>query len=347
MSEEKTEQATEHRKREAIRKGQVVKSQELVAAVTMAVSFAMLAASLPFLVEKFIGLLRTGLVTAFTGVDPLGAAQGFIWDLMLFGSTTLLGMMIASAAAAALLQLAMTGFVFTPGVLTPDLNKLNPFEAIKRWFSKKILIEGVKISLKTAVVFWVCWSFWKEHIQEMTSLGASQLAYYLGRMEMLKDFIWRLIGVQIVFGAADFGYQWWEHRQSLMMTKQEVKEEYKRQEGDPRIKAQRRARARKMLKSSGMQKLDEARVVITNPTHYAVALKYNRDMDAPVVVAKGADAIALEIRKRAGALEIPIVEDQPLARALYKVELDSTIPPALFRAVAEILLAVTKAEDYL
>lgn len=343
MSEERTEQATEQRKREARRKGQVVKSQELVSAVTLAVGVGVLYRLLPTLTTRGLALFRGLLASAGANLDIWVHARRAGLAIAGLAASALLPVMLLAAAAGALTQLALTGFAASPGALAPNLKKLNPAESVKRWFSKRTLVEAVKLVLKSSLAILLCWQFWQQHGHAMLSATAGSPH----RFALVWGLVWKLVWLQVAFGGADFAYNRWEHKRNLMMTKQEVKDENKRQDGDPRLKGERRARGRRMLKNAGANRLEEARVVVTNPTHYAVALKYELDMTAPVVVAKGADLVAAEIKRRAVELGIPTVEDVPLARALFKLDIEASIPPALFHAVAEILLAVTRAEDYL
>lgn len=347
MSEEKTEDPTEARKREARLKGQVVKSQDLVSAATLAASFAIIAALLPIVGKLCISLLTTGLKAMADVQNPLNALRLLSGPIFAIMSTALLPAMFGAALAGLAVNLSTAGLGFSPKAISPDLSKMNPLNGIKKWFSKKTLMEGLKLLLKTYAMCWVIWDFWREEHGNILLVSRFSMDQFRPQIALIINLAWRLVAVQAVFGLIDFGLQYYQHRQSMKMSKQEVKDEYKKQEGDPLIKAQRRARARRMIKNAGVQNLAKASVVITNPTHLAVALEYNMSMDAPVVIAKGADHVAFEIRKRARELKIPIVEDKPLARALFPVDIDQIIPGELFRAVAEILLSVRDAEDYL
>ena len=346
MSEEKTEDPTEARKREARLKGQVLKSQELVSAATLTASFAVIVALAPTLISQLVQLLRTSFLTFSIVDNPMNILRKMTGSILLITVAALLPAMLCSALTGLGFNLLTTNLGFSPKALTPDLSKMNPVTMVKRWFSKRTLMEGVKLVIKTTATFWIVWTFWRDEHRDFLSVSRQEVAHFSHRFESIVSLAWRLVAVQVVFGAVDYAIQYYEHRQSMKMSKQEVKDEHKKQEGDPMIKAQRRARARRMIKSAGMNKLPEASVVITNPTHLAVALKFHMTMPAPVVVSKGADRVAFEIRKRARALQIPIVENKPLARALFPLELEDTIPPELFKTVAELLLSVRDAEEY-
>lgn len=347
MSDDKTEEPTEAKKREARLKGQVVKSQELTAAATLAVSFALIAGVLPKLGEMMIQMLQVSFVSIGKVGDPLNSLRQMLGSILQIMATALLPAMIGAVAVGLLINLLTSGVGFSPQSIQPDLNKLNPMNALGRWFSKKTAMDAVKHIFKTGVMVWIVWGYWREEYSSYITVSRMAIGQMADRFQSILGLAWKLVELQVVFGAVDFGLQYYEHRQSMKMTKQEVKDEYKKQEGDPMMKAQRRARARRMIKSAGMNRLPEASVVITNPTHLAIALKFNMTMPAPIVVSKGADIVALEIRRRAKELGIPIVEDKPLARALFPLDLEQTIPPEFFQAVAELLLSVRDAEEYL
>lgn len=347
MSDEKTEEPTEAKKREAKQKGQVVKSQELVSAATLAISFAIILSLGGVIWQQTIEFFRLNLMTIGEVSDPLNILRKTVGGLVFILVVSLLPAMAGAAIAGIGMNLLTGGLNYSPQSIKPDPSKLNPMNTLKRWFSKKLLMDALKIIVKTWAMIWVVRKFVEEEYAQFITLHRGTLAHFTDRIDAIVALCWRLVAVQVVFGAVDYGIQYYEHRQQMKMSKQEVKEEYKKQEGDPMVKAQRRAKARQMIKSSGMNRLGEASVVITNPTHLAVALKFNMQMDAPIVISKGADNVAFEIRKRAKKLNIPIVEDKPLARALFPLELQQTIPPELFKTVAELLLSVRDAEDYL
>ena len=346
MSEEKTEEPTEGKKRQARSKGQVVKSQELVSALTLAVSFAVVVSTFALVTDFSLSIIKANLTSLAHVSEPLDSLRKTLGGLLGILAVALLPPMVASAAVGLLFNLVTTQFNLSAEAVKPDPNKLNPLNTLKRWFGKKTLAEALKIGLKTWAMLWVVKDFCANDYESFFTLSRSQVDQFGNCFQKVVGLAWRLVMVQAVFGVADYGLQYYEHRQGLKMSKQEVKDEHKKQEGDPMVKAQRRARGRRMIKASGMNNLKKASVVVTNPTHLAVALEYNMSMGAPIVVTKGADHVAFEIRRRAAEMGIPMVEDKPLARALFPLELQQTIPPELFRAVAELLLSVKDAEDY-
>ena len=347
MSEEKTEEPTEAKKRESRRKGQVVKSQDLVSAVTLAAGLAIMLSLLPTIHDLTFSMLSNNLAILGAHSDPWQMLRGTIRGVIGLLVVALLPTMMGSAAAGTFVNLVGTGGAVTSHVLKPDPNRLNPLNTLKRWFSKRTLQEAAKIAAKFGAMIWVVWDYCQHQARAFINVSGVTIHHFSERFDGVIDLCWKLVGVQFLFGIVDFGIQYYDHKQQLKMTKQEVKDEYKKQEGDPMIKARRRARARKMLMSSGIGQLGEASVVVTNPTHLSVAIKYNAQMSAPVIVAKGADQIAFEIRKRAKELDIPLSENVKLARALYPLDLGRQIPLELFQAVAELLLSVKDAEEYL
>lgn len=347
MSEEKTEEPTEAKKKESRRKGQVVKSQDLVSAVTLAAAFAIILSLLPTIHDLMFGMLTDNLASLGTSTDPWQMLRGTLRGVIGVLLVALLPAMVGSAAAGTLVNLIGTEGAVTSHVLKPDPNRLNPLNTLKKWFSKRTLQEALKITAKFGAMIWVVWDYCDTEARTFIRVSGTNVHHFSERFDGVVDLCWKLVGVQFLFGLVDFGLQYYDHKQQLKMTKQEVKDEYKKQEGDPMMKARRRARARKMLMSSGIGQLSQASVVVTNPTHLSVAIKYNAQMAAPEIVAKGADQIALEIRKRAKELDIPLSENVKLARALYPLDIGRQIPLDLFQAVAELLLSVKDAEEYL
>ena len=234
------------------------------------------------------------------------------------------------------------GWLITAKPLTPDLSKLNPIKGFGRFFSKKSMIEVVKSLLKVILVGWVAYStvydnFDQALILTNTSIGTTLL--FLARTATL--ILAKVCGILILIAFLDFLFVKWEMEEKMKMTKQEVKEEFKESEGDPFIKAQIRSIQQEMARKRMMAEVPEADVIITNPTHISVAVRYDSsEMDAPVVIAKGADFIAMKIREIAKENEIPIIENPPVARLLHKIDLGGSIPEDLFKVIAEILAHV-------
>ena len=245
-------------------------------------------------------------------------------------------------------NVAQFGFLFTTKPLIPKLEKINPIKGLKNLFSIKKLVEGVKLTLKVFISFFVgFWLFWKFFL-EMPKL---ELMNFFEQIKWFKEkviiIVFALLAVFLVFAIIDLIYQRYTYKKSLRMSKQEIKDEYKQTEGNPEIKAKIRRLQMEMTKKRMLSEVASADVVITNPTHYAVAIRYDRTKDeAPRVVAKGVNYLAIRIKEIAREYDIMIVENPPLARELYKlVEIDETIPKDMFKAVAEVLAFVYRAKN--
>lgn len=328
---------------EARSRGQVARSVELNAAAAMLMGFWLLGGPGAQLVEVLQNLLKQTVLTLPT--DELTGA----W---LIHRIVQDGLMVLPALSQILLTLMATGIIVTvsqTGLMWAeknigfDLSRLNPLNGLKRIFSVQGLIELLRALLKLLVVGWAAYNYLNGRIIDLLSLGQTDLrsaisiwanvAYNLGL---------QVGGAYLVLALADYMYQRWNLMRTLKMTKEEVKEEFKQQEGDPMIKGKIRERARRMARMRMMKKVPQAEVVITNPTHFAVALEYKREtMRAPRVVAKGAAFLAQRIREIARENQVPVIENPPVARALYSaVELEEEVPPELYVAVAEIFAFV-------
>lgn len=227
--------------------------------------------------------------------------------------------------------------------LQPKFNKLNPISGFKKIFSANSIMELIKSALKLGVIGYVVYSELKDQVNQIFILYDISLQQAIGLIgEIVVDLGIKIAAIYMVIAFLDFAYQKWKFKQDMMMTKQEVKDEYKNQEGDPQVKSKQKQRMREASMRRMMQQLPEADVVITNPTHYAVAIKYDPDKyDAPYVLAKGENYLAQRIKDVAKEHDIEIVENKPLARMLYaNVEIGGLVPPELYQAVAEVLAFV-------
>lgn len=341
-SGEKTEQPTEKRLHDAKKKGQVAKSQDLTGAVLLIAAVATIWLIGSYLGDLLFALVRDHLNAAssfkgpFTGDLAISALSsgliGMFWIL-----TPLFLIIIVFAIVANYLQI---GSVFSTESISPKFEKLNPVEGFKQKFLKaRSYVEFAKTIVKliiTAVVAgYVMWEG-REDIVRLISKGPDVVAPFT--LQLVVE-----IGIKVglaflVLGALDFFLQRFLHRRDLRMTKQELKDEYKETEGDPLIKAHRRSLHREILAQSLAAAVRDADVVLANPTHLAVALKYERaSMGAPIITAKGADLMAAQIRQIASESGVPVKRDVPLARALYLLEVDDEIPEELYEAVATVL----------
>ena len=347
MPGEKTEKATPKKRRDARNKGQVRRSTEVNSTFATVLMLAMMMIIAPATLRNLMYLMHDSLSTS--ALSPIGyeldvnIAQGLFVAMMLRAGNILLPFFLLSIVSGLLINLIQVGFLFTTKPLKPELKKINPINGIKRMFSSRTVVELLKSIFK------------------ITVLGIIAYIGFLGMMDDFPTFIGRGLyeSLMIIFNnavtlgltmclamlfisLADFRFQHWKHEKDLRMTKQEVKDEYKNMEGDPKIKGKIRQKQRQMSVMRMMSKVPEADVVITNPTHYAVALKYEDGAkSAPIVVAKGVDFVALKIRECAAEHHIEIVEDKPLAQALYNMcDIDDEIPADLYQAVADILVFV-------
>lgn len=342
---QKTEEPSQKKLDDARDKGQVASSREInhwfmIGAGTLFVA--------TFAPQTFLDIRR--LILPFieqphaipTDLDHLRRMFLAIFGDLLFASVLPLAIFVVAAIAGGFVQ---HGFVVSAESIKPKLEKISPLAGVKRLFSAKSIAEFVKGLLKLAIVGAVAtmliWPLGHE-LADITSLQTIQV------LDLTKSLATRLmigvLSVITVIAGLDFLYQKYEHIRKLKMSRQELKDEYRQSEGDPMVKGRLRQIRMERARRRMMAAVPEADVVITNPTHFAVALKYvAMDMSAPRVVAKGADAVALKIREVAEEHKIPIVENPPLARGLFAaVEIDQEIPPEHFKAVAEVISYVMK-----
>lgn len=249
--------------------------------------------------------------------------------------------------AGLMMNYLQVGFLFTTEPLNPQFNRLNPVEGFKKIVSKRALFELVKSLLKVSLVGFVAFAFVRGHLPLLlAALYETPAGFWEIIRSLTLNLSLRVAVVFLILAVLDYIYQRYEHNQNLKMSKQELKEEYKQMEGDPQIRARLREQQRKVTMQRMMQDVPKATVVITNPTHLAVALRYREEEDsAPKVVAKGAELMAKRIRDTAKEHNVPLVENKPVARMLYEqVEIGQEIPIGLYQAVAEILAMVYKLQ---
>jgi len=342
-----TEKATPKRRREARERGQVARSQDvggsaIFLAIVVALHVGFLAA-----IDAGGQAFMVALTHAGTREELTTRSVGGMFVSALMPYTPLLGMAFASALVLAVLaNVLQFGLLFSPQLVAPKFSKLNPLAGFKRiFFSMQTLVQLAKQLLKLAIVILICWLGVKDNLTMLYALANASPHDIIVSIEGIVFGIGLKVGLLLlILGLAD--YAWEKHRleQSLKMTKTEVRDEHKQSEGNPEAKGALRQRQRAMARKRMMAAVPKATVVVTNPTHYAVALEWDElKMDAPVLTAKGADLIAKRIRELAKEHDIPILENPPLARTLYaKVELDSPVPPDMYAAVAQIIAFVYK-----
>lgn len=346
---EKTEPATQKKLEDARKEGQVAKSKEVATGVGLLSLFLLLKFWIGYLGTQFLELFGGvyNKIPEITTLDNNGTSSANITVLMrqvwLQMIIYIAPVFIVAFLGAFIADYAQVQWKPTGKPLTPKFNKLNPINGFKRIFSVNTLFELVKSLAKIFVIGYVAYSFLKGRANQLLMLYDIPLMPALSLIgETVIDLGIRISLVYIVIVVADFAYQKFKFAKDMRMTKQEVKEEFKNQEGNPEVKGRIRQKMREVSQRRMMQSLPQADVVITNPTHYAVAIKYDPDASAaPVVLAKGADYLALKIKEIAKDNKIEIVENKPLARMLYaNVNIGDEVPPELYGAVAEVLAYV-------
>jgi flagellar biosynthetic protein FlhB len=349
MSSEKTEKATPKRREDARKKGQIARGTEFPAALAFlsAVVVMQIVARDIFLKS---GVYFRNSAQQIVNIKTLTDAdlQAVFIDAVRFLAFLSFPVMIVGFVGVLVGYYVQGGTAMSASSLKPKVEKFNAVKNLKRIFGTDSLFNLGKSMLKLIVIVFVAYGVLApvfENAPKYIYAPLPTVAVWLG--ETLYSLAFRCGLALLILGLADYGYAWYKHEKSLRMTKQEIRDEFKQQEGDPMVKGQRRRVARDLVQSRSLANVPTASVVVTNPTHYAVALRYDREKDAaPVVVAKGADIIAAKIRTMAKEYDIPLVENPPLARALYAtVEPNHMIPVEFFGTVAEILAFVFRQKD--
>ncbi|GAV22575.1 flagellar biosynthesis protein FlhB [Carboxydothermus pertinax] len=342
QKDQRTEEATPRRIAEARRRGQVFKSQELNFAVMFLITFLLLLLLGPNLYQQFYLLSRSIFGNLFLNLTPTSTRR-LLLDYFLWSFKIVLPFFLLALIVGIVLNLVQVGFILTSEPLKPSWERINPVAGIGRIFSRRNLVELAKNFFKFSLLVVVIFLRVKNNLPLIfQTIGQAPAEYFNGYFSLTKKMALDTLLVLFLFGIADYWYQRREYYQSLKMTKQEVKEEYRQTEGDPLIKARLRERQRQIALNQIAREVPKATVVITNPVHLAVALKYERGkMAAPKVVAKGAGFLAEKIKEIARAHQVEIVENVEVARFLYKnCEVGEEIPVELYNAVAEIIALV-------
>ncbi|MEN6312935.1 MAG: flagellar biosynthesis protein FlhB [Clostridiaceae bacterium] len=342
---DKTEKATPKKRRDTRKKGQVFYSREMSTAMVLMFVFVTLRIFGSNIYSQILEFTKKVLLE-YPKIEDLYMPdillRVFIDAIIVFFKAA--GpVMIIAVVTGLIISLAQVGFMFTVETIKPKFDRINPFSGIKRMFSMRSIVELLKAILKIIIIGYVTYSYINTQapaIMSLMDMDVANIASFTGLISL--NLAIRICVVLILLGAFDFIYQWRDYEKNLRMTKQEVKEEYKQTEGNPEIKSRIRQKQREISMRRMMQEIPKADVVITNPTHFACALKYDAAVSkAPVLVAKGQDYIALRIKEIAKENKIEIVENKPLARSLYDlVDIGQAIPQELFQAVAEVLAFV-------
>ena len=346
----KTEKATPKKRRDERKKGNVFFSNDAVSVAVLLASFFVLKLTATPMVEQIYRFLQyaMGLVAgaAHTGLqDNLGGLVLEMLKTFLFAAGPLLATTAVVAATFFQTKLLVSG-----EALKPKFSRINPLQGIKRLFSLRSVIEALKGILKITVLLFLIYQFLVGIVDTFTKYLHTDLAVACAHLvDEGFQMVMQIAIAFVVLAGADVFYQWWDYERQLRMSKQEIKEEYKQMEGDPQVKGKIKEVQRRMAQSRMMQQVPKADVVIRNPTHFAVALRYHPETDgAPIVLAKGQDELAGRIVRKAEEHHIAIIENVPLARALYATaELNREIPPELYNAVAEVLVYLYRMDEKL
>ena len=347
-AEDRTEEPTGKRISEARKKGQVAQSRELNAAVVLLMGGILLGGPGASLLAKMTELLVRSLIDLPTSIPNLTWLRQMLFmnaiTILPYLGLIVVGLLITGVAV----TLAQTGFLWASEKLGFDFDRVNPINGFKRLLSLNGFVEILRALLKVALVGWVAYRFLRNHIFSLIGMGQVDMNTALQNWAaMALALISQVAWAYMVLAVIDYGYQRWQNKKSMKMSKEEVKDENKQSEGNPLIKSAIRTKQRRIHMRRMMAKVPKADVVITNPTHLAIAIQYKSgEMNAPVVLAKGAYRIAERIVAVAREYDLPVIQNIPLARGLYRiVEIDEEIPPDFYVAMAEILAYVYRLKD--
>lgn len=343
----KTEKPTPKRKRDARKKGNVARSPDLAAALALLVFAFVFIPAWEFGLGKFFPYL-----TGF--IEQMGNYQAMYADLPKVGLQAVLMVMIVAApflivgySISFLSNFVQVGFLFTTKPLKPDFKRLNPFNGLKRMVGLDAITNLGKTLAKFLLIAYLCYRKYIQslhNIMNASSVGDGKVLFFI--LNFCKELGLQIALVLLVLGLADFAYQNYSRTKKLKMSKQEIKEELKQMEGDPQVKAQRKAKYQAMVRNS-LAQVKDATVVLANPTHLALAIKYDKEeTPVPQLLAKGADQLALKMKEEAKKNDVPIIENKPLARAIYpKVEAGEFIPTEFFEPVAQLIATVYQLNE--
>ena len=339
---ERTEEPSSKRREDFRKKGQVAQSKEVQTAALLTSVLLFWLMYLPVFWKSFAELMfslwQASGQYPVTPTSIIALATFLLQKIGLLLAPLFLLVVVVSIFS----SFFQFGWLLTGNPLIPDFSKLDPIAGVARFFSKRALIEVIKSLLKVALIAWIAISTVLDHFNEALILIDTDITTtisYLARVSAL--IMAKICAILVLLAFLDFLFVRMEMEEKMKMTKQELKEEFKESEGDPHIKSQIRAIQQEMARKRMMAEVPKADVVVTNPTHLAVAIRYEaKEMDAPLVIAKGADFIAMKIREVATAHGVPIIENPPVARLLHKIDLGEHIPEHLFKVVAEVLAHV-------
>ena len=346
--DQKTEQPTQRKLEKATSEGQIAFSTELIGGLAMLVGMTFFL----FMGTWFFESIKDSIRERLLFMEPMISYPESILIAIRHDVTragvACMALMLPLVAVILLVGFLQTGFNLTTKPLTLDLSKVQPDKGFKRIFSTRSLNKGAVAIAKSSAIAVAVYFLTMAKVGEIISSGNSNFAHVLGvGTDLILAVGFLSAALMVIVGVIDFGFQKWKHNQEMMMTMQEIRDEHKETEGDPQIKARMRKMQNEMKKNRMLDGVSKATVVVTNPTHFAVALRYDpSESDAPIVLAKGADHLAKRIIELAKKNAVPVVERKPVARFLFaNVEVGQKIPGELFQAVAEILNFIKRLED--
>ena len=340
----KTEQATPRQRKQARERGQVTRSRELIGALSLCTVAGVVYLMCKEAVPQFGRFFRTLLELAIS--EPVEPGGAILFGVVLQTLRWVMPIFAAALAVSVIAGFAQGGFVIAPQSLAFKFERMSPAGKLKQIFSPAGLSNVLKSLLPFSVIAWIGVASIRSHwgaIMSSSYVGARGFVDLISGI--LIDLFWKSGLVLLLWAGVDYGLLWWKNEGDLKMSRQDIKDELKQTEGNPESKARMRRAQRQLRRRQMLKAAETATVVVTNPTHYAVALRYEASMAAPIVVAKGLDNLAMKIKEVAWKLDIPVMENRPLAQALYRtVEVGDPIPAALYHAFAEILVMIYKAQ---
>ena len=345
---DKTEEPTPKKKKDARKQGNIAKSAEVNKAMTFIAILVVIYMMSGSIISELQGFIVNILSGDFSMTMNDNTIKILMFKVMMSFMKIVLPISLIIMVFGILGSLIQTGLFFSMESLKPKFSKLNPLTGLKNMFSMKAIVNLIKSMVVICIMIYLGYSFMSKNFEGIIKSGDIYLPYLFNIvLDLIKSILTRITLAVAVVAALDYGYEKFSHKKGLKMTKQEVKEEYKQMEGDPHIKGKIKQKQRQMANQRMMQAVPSSTVILTNPTHISIAIRYEQGKDTtPIVVAKGVDEVAFRIREIAKSHDIPIIENVPLARLIYKeVDIDQEIPEEMYKAVAEVLVAVCKIKN--
>ena len=345
---DKTEEPTPKKKKDARKQGNIAKSAEVNKAMTFIAILVVIYMMSGSIISELQGFIVNILSGDFSMTMNDNTIKILMFKVMMSFMKIVLPISLIIMVFGILGSLIQTGLFFSMESLKPKFSKLNPLTGLKNMFSMKAIVNLIKSMVVICIMIYLGYSFMSKNFEGIIKSGDIYLPYLFNIvLDLIKSILTSITLAVAVVAVLDYGYEKFSHKKGLKMTKQEVKEEYKQMEGDPHIKGKIKQKQRQMANQRMMQAVPSSTVILTNPTHISIAIRYEQGKDTtPIVVAKGADEVAFRIREIAKSHDIPIIENVPLARLIYKeVDIDQEIPEEMYKAVAEVLVAVYKIKN--